>query len=215
MSSVFVRTDDTPVADLLDWFDSVSLTGLTANVIKSDGTLAQLTIQGSDHVYANVAGLYVERRGQDGILRDFHVSETSNYIDDALADLAYGSYKGNPFNIPPATWGMLTARDRSLVSSLHSFSGARSRWIQYRDVGLSDDDLKVAISREYGIQGGRSGSEYLGFDEHSHKGGQEPAFWYGTAVNRGKPTLKGCALVNAVWHVLDVPFPNARQLRMF
>jgi hypothetical protein len=78
MNKPFIKTLDTTITELAEAVKLVKV-GQTANVIIQN-TMKQLTIQPSDKVYYNVAGIYVGRNGFD-----FKVIETLTYLDDTVA----------------------------------------------------------------------------------------------------------------------------------
>lgn len=92
---------------------------------------------------------------------------------------------------------------KALYRSLHTFSGAGERWDKLVKKGATDEQIKKQIGYELGIQGGG-----LNF---SHKGGDNPRFYYSEGISGGaygKPTLQGKALVNKVRDLLQIPRPE-------
>lgn len=92
-----------------------------------------------------------------------------------------------------------TPEIQCLLSSLHSFSGAKERWNSRREKGLTDRELEAAIADEFGIWGG---STYP--FSHTHKGGKQPKFWLGDDWIHGKPTFQGRELIDLVRKLLDI-----------
>jgi hypothetical protein len=91
--------------------------------------------------------------------------------------------------------------DAALLRSLHQVQHADKRWKQLRKRGLTDAELKEAISYEFGIYGGGSHPEW-----HCHQGGDDPKFWLSIS-HCGKPTLKGQPLIDRVRSLLEIPKP--------
>jgi hypothetical protein len=91
--------------------------------------------------------------------------------------------------------------DEALLRSLHSFSDADKRWGKHQKRGLTDTELKEAISHEFGIYGGSTHPEW-----HCHQGGADPKFWLESIAACGKPTLKGQPLLERVRELLAIPY---------
>jgi hypothetical protein len=90
--------------------------------------------------------------------------------------------------------------DAVLFRSLHHVENADHRWIQSRQRGLTDAELKEAIAYEYGILGGGSHPHW-----HSYQGGDEPKFWLSIS-RHGKPTLRGQPLMERVRSLMKIPY---------
>jgi hypothetical protein len=105
-----------------------------------------------------------------------------------------------------AQGGPLKGSDAKLKSALHACLDAESRWKERRRLGLSDADLRRAISEEFGIAGSGTGSG-------SYRGGGDPAWWASDDANprKDKPALKGGPLVAAVRRIMEIPQPSAKS----
>ncbi len=106
-------------------------------------------------------------------------------------------------------------------NSLHSrHAGAKDHWSQARATGLTDDELKEAISRIYGLGGGY-GSAIIRTREYGYVGGVDPEFVFGCMIvyrkdrTRGQH-LRGKALLELARQVLEIgnPIPEG-QLALF
>jgi ssDNA-binding Zn-finger/Zn-ribbon topoisomerase 1 len=85
-----------------------------------------------------------------------------------------------------------------------ALDASSDRWAARQKTGLSNAALVEAIAVEFGLGGGTSGP---GQSAEWHRGGKNPAFWYGSLSGSGKPTLRGAALRDAVRELLEIPFP--------
>ncbi len=88
-----------------------------------------------------------------------------------------------------------------LWRALHRTDDADIVWREYRLSGVTDGELKFAISREFGISGSNSGP---GLKSISYKGGKDPSFWFDSSPP-ARPTLKGRALIEKAREVLAIP----------
>ena len=89
-----------------------------------------------------------------------------------------------------------------------ALNATNDNWAARRTTGLSNAALVEAIAVEFGLGGGTSGP---GQSAEWHRGGKNPAFWYGSLSGSGKPTLRGAALRDAVRELLEIPFPVEPQ----
>lgn len=80
-------------------------------------------------------------------------------------------------------------------------AGAAQRWNAARETGLTDEQLRDAIAREFGIEGGQGAprTRYIHF-----KGGKNPTLWIGHPGD-AKLVLKGKRLLAAVRDTLQIP----------
>jgi hypothetical protein len=83
----------------------------------------------------------------------------------------------------------------ALHRALHIFQGASTRWAGCGR-GMTDAELRQAVSMEFGTHGG--GSMHGGWTAK----GDGPAIWFGHGA--GKPDLTGKPLLDAVRELLDV-----------
>ena len=89
--------------------------------------------------------------------------------------------------------------------SLHSVQDSECRWSERRERGLTDDELREAISCEFGIYGGCGSPRIRGWGEH--KGGANPMFRWYVHGEADEVVLKGKALIDMVRRVLEIPEP--------
>lgn len=115
---------------------------------------------------------------------------------------------------PPADLATNTVA-AALWQALHGMQGAFMRWSIYRQTGVSDADLCLAVSREFGTvsAGEVAGLEYRGegcrlFNDHN--GGREPRFLFGPYSEQRK--FSGPALVAKARAVLRLPAPGQLTL---
>jgi len=93
-----------------------------------------------------------------------------------------------------------------LHRSLHSMTGAAQRWESRRAKGMTDAELREAVSEEFGNQGGHGGdSNNPG--SFSHYGGSSPRFEESISGSK----LSGKKLLAAARAVLDIPQPKPEQ----
>lgn len=87
---------------------------------------------------------------------------------------------------------------KTLHRALHIFQGAATRWEDRRARGMTDAELRHAVSMEFGTHGGGSvdGQGWI-------VKGTPPCIWFGYRQS-GKPDLGGKALIDAVRDLLDV-----------
>jgi N12 class adenine-specific DNA methylase len=97
----------------------------------------------------------------------------------------------------------LSKSDASLHHALHHVANAAERWAELQEAGATDEQLRAAIAREFGIDAGFSGPGEPGWRS---KGGTNPRFWLGSGD--GKPTLKGTELLRAVRRLLHIGLPT-------
>ena len=93
-----------------------------------------------------------------------------------------------------------TSIEAKLFDALHGFAEAKGRWDSRRKRGMTDEELKLAISEEFGISGGSSMH-----GGHSQSGGKNPRFWDVNVPLQKKPTLQGKALINKVRDLMKIP----------
>lgn len=99
---------------------------------------------------------------------------------------------------------MKAINTEALHQALHMYQGAADRWSERRARGMTDAELRQAVSMEFGLHGGSS----------MHGGwtaiGSGPSIQFGFAAG-AKPDLEGKALLDAVRELLDVrTTPQAR-----
>jgi hypothetical protein len=98
----------------------------------------------------------------------------------------------------------------NLVLALMSFADADSRWAERFSSGRTDDELRLDIGHEFGMQGG-------GYSQ-AHKGGENPKFYFSAEghipVAHGKPTLQGKALIDAVRALFKIPKRKAQAAQV-
>jgi len=103
---------------------------------------------------------------------------------------------------------------KGLYYSLHSFSDAKSRWQQRRDLGLGDAELQLAIAYEFGIEGSAAMSGLW----YSYKGGQNPKFileqWPDMPFDQKQIVMHGRQLINSVRQLLNIS-DKSGQLSLF
>lgn len=117
----------------------------------------------------------------------------------------------------PTFRALATDEDRTLYAALHDIEGAMKRFDKLRASGATDPQLKEAIARSFGLQGGSGGHREIGVLDFDVKGGPdpsiaEPKFWSGADAKAGgasgKPTLQGKPLIDAVRRVMQIPAPD-------
>jgi (2Fe-2S) ferredoxin len=91
---------------------------------------------------------------------------------------------------------------RALHASLHTYSGADERWAKLIETGATDAELKAAIGREFGMDGGGCAAD-SGFCRH--KGGANPSFCY--EDGKWVKWVKGTQLLTMVRDVLKIGKP--------
>ncbi len=91
-----------------------------------------------------------------------------------------------------------------LLDALHLRQESAGWWQERRQDGMTDEEIKEAISREWGLGHGSSGP---GLVYMNCKGGSDPKFWHNAGVI-DKPTLRGAALITKVREVLQMPYPQ-------
>lgn len=95
--------------------------------------------------------------------------------------------------LPEAWW-------KGLWRALHNTAGAAARWRERFASTPTDEQLREAISAEFGIQAGASGNE-----GYACAGGEHPRVWFDGRF-RGKPDLQGPRLLNAARALLVVVY---------
>ena len=90
-----------------------------------------------------------------------------------------------------------------LWRALHHYADAAKRWNKLRKEGATDEALREAIGREFGIEGSSTGP---GIARESHKGGKSPS----VVLDEGRKAveLSGAALLGAVRALLLIPKPK-------
>lgn len=116
---------------------------------------------------------------------------------------------------PPPEIARLNPLSIALWLSLHGMQGARLRWSIYRQLGVSDQDLALAISREFAsVSAGEAGGvPYRGegcrrFNDMN--GGRHPRFYFGPWGNEHR--LAGPDLVSRTRALLRLPVPGLLAL---
>lgn len=101
--------------------------------------------------------------------------------------------------------------DQTLYAALvGGTAGARAKWDRYRQIGLTDSELKEVLGQAWGLGHGSHGPGRVGY---SCKGGKQPTFWYGHISGSGeKPTLIGGALLRRARALLDIPQRKAGEV---
>lgn len=94
--------------------------------------------------------------------------------------------------------------EAGLRRALHHYADADQRWQERKETGLTDAQLKEAISFEFGISGSSGGP---GIPDIAFKGGSDPKFVYGSMDYYSEPTLGGRKLVDKVRQVMVIPYP--------
>lgn len=124
-------------------------------------------------------------------------------------------YYGREHEHVPASIARLKPFDIALWKALHGMQGSLLRWAVYRELGIDDDDLRLAISREFGTvnSGCVEGATYSGhgcrrFNDNG--GGKHPRFSFGPW---DKPrVLTGSDLVARTRSLLALPAPGTLDL---
>lgn len=79
------------------------------------------------------------------------------------------------------------------------------RLSQFREIGLTDEQLREYISHEWNTLTGSGGPNWT---QVCCKGGADPAFYYNAYSSHGiKPTLRGTGLLRMAREVLEIPYP--------
>lgn len=86
------------------------------------------------------------------------------------------------------------------------------RLSQFREIGLTDEQLREYISRQWNTLTGSGGPNSTNV---CCKGGADPAFYYNAYSPHGiKPTLRGAGLLRVAREVLEIPYPaNERGIQ--
>ncbi len=102
----------------------------------------------------------------------------------------------------------------ALESAACSYSGARKRWEERRQTGLSDDDLKKALEKEFGIYGGGTHRNTMSI---AYQGaGLKVWFSPNSSLNcSDQLILQGVQTVRMARAVFRVPNPDDDQLGLF
>lgn len=112
--------------------------------------------------------------------------------------------------------------EKALLRDLHGVEGSKDRWQQRRSTGLSDQELKEAISEEFGLGGGfccYEDADGVNWDTW-HQGGVSPYFQLSELTrtdseeefeeafkNKRRFKLSGYELLAAVRRVLAISSP--------
>jgi hypothetical protein len=95
--------------------------------------------------------------------------------------------------------------EECLLGALRRHRGMIDEWQVGRERGVTNEQLKAIISREWGLGGGTSGPGHV---REYHKGGANPRFWFNSYGPYGVPTLQGAALLTKARELLQLPFPQ-------
>lgn len=97
---------------------------------------------------------------------------------------------------------------------LHSFSEAQQRWNQRRNRKMTDEELRLVISEEFGIAGGAAMAGLW----YEYKGGRNPTIvlerWPGMLEDQPPIVFSGKTLLAYVRQILNIPEPSG-QLSLF
>lgn len=92
-------------------------------------------------------------------------------------------YYGSDHEVVPCIIARLKPLDIALWRALHGMQGSLLRWAIYRDLGVDDNTLKLAISNEFGTvnSGCVDGVPYAGNGcrRFNEQGGKHPRFTFG------------------------------------
>lgn len=119
-------------------------------------------------------------------------------------------YYGREHGVVPAAIARLKPFDIALWKALHGMQGSLLRWAIYREIGVDDENLRLAISREFGSvnSGHVVGVTYSGYGCRlfNEGGGKHPRFTFGP-WDRARAVC-GPALVSRARAILDLPAPG-------
>lgn len=125
-----------------------------------------------------------------------------------------GRYYGGDHKAVPAAIARLRPFDIALWKALHGMQGALLRWAIYRQLEVDDNDLRLAISNEFGTvnSGAVDGVHYAGYGcrRYNDGGGKNPRFTFGPWD--GARVATGPDLVNRSRSVLALPAPGTLGL---
>jgi len=124
-------------------------------------------------------------------------------------------YYGREHEAVPSPIARLKPFDIALWKALHGMQGSLLRWAIYRELGVDDNDLRLAISREFGTvnSGSVDGATYSGYGcrlFNDNAGGKHSRFSFGP-WNRSR-VLTGPDLVARARDLLALPAPGTLHL---
>jgi hypothetical protein len=124
-------------------------------------------------------------------------------------------YYGRDHQSVPAAIARLKPFDIALWKALHGMQGSLLRWAIYRELGVDEPDLALAISREFGsVNSGSVGevtySAYGCRLFNDHSGGKHSRFSFGPWG--AARVLAGPSLVSRCRTILALPEPGALHL---
>ena len=219
-----VRVEDDRQAKILGLIENVQRSDISAieeaqayqELVKDGMTLVEIArmVGKSEPVISNRLGLLKLPAKTQGLIQDGTISEAAGKVLKGVVDKPELLEELTEQALEPGVTSKqleTAARearspnqkdiDSCLTAALHGFANAEDRWAKRREAGLSDEDLKKAIGEEFGIQG------WMSHPGCSMKGLSNPRLWVGSN-DRGKPTLAGKALVDAVRRLKEIPYPS-------
>jgi hypothetical protein len=125
-----------------------------------------------------------------------------------------GRYYGREHERVPREIAKLKPIDIALWKALHGMQGSLLRWAIYRELGVDDEDLRLAISNEFGTvnSGSVDGITYAGYGcrRFNDAGGKHPRFTFGP-WDKAR-VIAGPALVSRARSLLALPAPGTLEL---
>jgi len=125
-----------------------------------------------------------------------------------------GRYYGREHERVPTETARLRPFDIALWKALHGMQGSLLRWAIYRELGVAEDDLRLAISNEFGTvnSGSVDGITYAGYGcrRFNDAGGKHPRFTFGP-WDKAR-VIAGPALVSRARCLLALPAPGTLEL---
>jgi hypothetical protein len=124
-------------------------------------------------------------------------------------------YYGRDHELVPPAIDHLGPVDIALWKALHGMQGALLRWAIYRELGVGDPDLRLAISREFGTvnSGYVDGIPYSAYGcrrYNDNGGGEHSTFVFDSGGS--KRSMTGPELVGRARSLLCLPAPGSLNL---
>lgn len=182
------------------WLDDLAKQAEILEFMKADGK----------HAYWTGLSLDLARAG-----KVFRKNDLVQALNNALDTLRYVKASREKIAQPALSQPAEPAQEKDLLDkqntlearlldALHLRQESARQWQERRQDGMTDEQIKEVISREWGLGHGSSGP---GLVYMNCKGGSDPKFWHNAGVI-DKPTLRGAALIAKVREVLQMPYPQ-------
>lgn len=174
--------------------------------VSNKDMIASLEMLKNDHKSAGWGPLSLAL-SRDGKI--FRVSDLRQAVNNALDSMRFtaGQTTISQPSEPAQETELPESLEQCLLGVLHRLA-APVVWDEWREKGITNEQLREMLSYGWGLGGGTSGpgtvSEY-------RKGGANPRFWYNAWGPNGDPTLQGAALVAKVREVLELPLPQTEK----